>query len=106
MLELRKHMARWLLLWMLLLVAGQPLHIIVHHHQDQFDDQLAGTGIRKHSHPCLICAYVTDTVSCPQKSAEDVSASLIDDVAIPVMPMPVVGFSGNNISLRAPPLTG
>jgi hypothetical protein len=106
MIKLRQQSARWLLLWMVLLSAGQPLHIIVHHHQDQFKDPLAGTGIGKHVQPCLICAFITDTFYAFQKTADDVPRTLSDGFAHPVPALAMDGFSGSNISLRAPPVTG
>ena len=103
---MRQQMAGRLVLCMLLLVAGQPLHIMMHHSHDRCKDQLADTDIGKHASQCLICAYVTANVSCQQKPADEVSRPLSDGFVLPVLPLPVVGFSGNHVTLRAPPVTG
>ena len=99
------------LLLILLLVfpmAGQSFHVIINHHhlEKGHHDQLTGTGIYKHSDPCLICNYEFTTFISRLDDVKNDTGPTCDGYTIPLFSNPYCGFSGTDTSLRAPPATG
>ena len=103
--EQRQNIALLLILLLVFPLAGQSFHVIIHHHhlEKGQHDQLTGTGICKHSDPCLICKYEFTTYTSLQDNVNDNTSPPCVCYIYPFIPILYHGFSGSDISLRAPP---
>lgn len=104
----RHNIALLLILLLVFPLAGQSFHVIIHHHhlEKGQHDQLTGTGICKHSDPCLICKYEFTTYTSLQDNVNDDTGPACEGYIDPFIPNLYHGFSGSDISLRAPPAVG
>ena len=104
----RQDIALLLILLLVFPLAGQSLHIIIHHHYPAHrpQDQLAGSGLCKRFDPCPICQFEFTTLTTLKDKASAHPDNAREGYNLHFIPVVYSGFSGTDINLRAPPSIG
>jgi hypothetical protein len=101
-----KYIAWPLCLLLMLPLAGQSMHMLVHHHPEHYLDSPSHSKIGPQSESCPVCAYEFTSFT-PGPDPDHPAICPIGDGYDPsVIQMANRQFSGAAISPRAPPVTG